>query len=153
MNEVTSMVMAVSVIINIITLLLVAGIYIGHVKNALYMQQLHTGMSSMLGRILSLEATTTKIGNSFTDFINTTGDMLDKVMMMNSSYKMNPLYKTTDGKFTASSIDELVDKIKQSGTEKEYFNDDELDKLKKLFEDADDYLDEDDESDEEPFTK
>lgn len=153
MNEVTSTIIAASFIINIITLVIVAVNYIGNVKNVLYVQQLHTGMTSILARILALEATTTKIGNSFTDFINTTGDMIDKLMMMNSSNRMNPLYKTVDGKFTATSIDELIDKIKQSGSESKYFNEDEIDKLKKMFEDNDDYLDEDDESDQPPFNK
>jgi hypothetical protein len=54
------------------------------------------------------------------------------------------LYKTADGKYTGRSVDELINKIKKDGNSDEYFTDDELDKLKKMF-DPDDDTNEDEE--------
>jgi hypothetical protein len=105
-------------------------------------------MGTIISRLLGMEHMLAKLGNSFTEFINTTGDMIDKLSMM-SMFPMGKVYKTSDGKFTASSIEDLMDKVKNSKKDADYFSDDELDNLKKLFEvneeddddDEDDYLD------------
>lgn len=153
MNGVVLSILIGSIAINLFVLIIVCLMFTSNIKNTLYISQLHTGMTTILGRVLSVEATTVKIANSFTEFINSTGDMMDKLMMINSPNRMNSIYKTTDGKFTASSLDELIGKIKKSGSETDYFNDEELDKLKKMFEESDDYLDEEEDSDDETFNK
>jgi hypothetical protein len=48
------------------------------------------------------------------------------------------LYKTTDGKYSAHTVDELIEKIKKDGAGDDYFDEEELDKLKRLFDTEDD---------------
>jgi hypothetical protein len=64
-------------------------------------------------------------------------DVVDKFEHISGGRGM---YKTTDGKYTARSLEELIYKIKQDDAEDLYFSKDELDNLKKMFEES---LDED----------
>lgn len=105
----------------------------------LQVQQIHVGLSTTLSKIFSIEQILSKIGNSFTEFIQLTENMVDGV-----GGPMNKvLYKTTDGKYAARTIDELIEKIKKDGNGDEYFSDEELDKLKKMFDPEDDFDEED----------
>ncbi len=74
----------------------------------------------------------------FSEFIRLTENVVDTVNGSNSKV----MYKTTDGKYTARTVDELIEKIKRDGNTDEYFTDDELDKLKKMFDPDDDFNDE-----------
>jgi hypothetical protein len=145
--DIATMVTVLSGVINIFLLILLFLTYTNLISIKIYITQLHTGMASILGKLLSVEQMVNKLGVNFTDFINTTGDMIDKFAIMQSSQHNSSVYKTTDGKFTAASIDDLINKIKKAGSESDYFSDDELNKLKKMFDLDDDYLDDDDDED------
>jgi hypothetical protein len=92
-------------------------------------------MSTTISKIFAIEQLIAKMANGFTELIDMTGNMVD------GSYN-KILYKTADGRYTGSTVDELISNIKKDGELDEYFTDDELDKLKKLFE-TDDTFDED----------
>jgi hypothetical protein len=144
---ITEAIFIVSTVMNLLSFILVFLMYthILSIKNTV--NQLKEGMGTIISRMLGMEHVLAKLGNSFTEFMNTAGDMLDKFSMM-SMFPMGKVYKTSDGKFAASSIEDLMDKVKNSKKDTDYFSDDELDNLKKLFEvddddddDEDDYLD------------
>lgn len=145
--DIATIVTILSGVINIFLLVLLFLTYTNLISIKIYINQLHTGMASMLGKLLSVEQMVNKLGMSFTEFINTTGDMIDKFALMQTSGHSGSVYKTTDGKFTAASIDDLLNKIKKAGSESDYFSDDELNKLKKMFDSDDDYLDDEDDDD------
>lgn len=97
-------------------------------------QQMHVGLSTTLSKLFTIEQLLAKIGNGFTEFIGLAENMMDSGT--GSSNKV--VYKTTDGKYTARTVDELIEKIKKDGNSDEYFSDEELDKLKKMFDPEDD---------------
>jgi hypothetical protein len=132
--SITEVLLVVSAVVNVLTILLAFGIfiYILNVKNQI--QHIYQAMSTVLMKLFTLEQLTSKIGNSFADFIKLTEDAFD----FSKDPKNVTLYKTTDGKYSAKTIDELIDKIKKDGSGEEYFNDEELDKLKRLFDNEDD---------------
>jgi len=135
-------VFVVASVINILLLLLVFYLVINIVQMKTYINQMHLGLGNVVGRILGIEQSVMRLGTGFTDFIKTTEDMIDK---MTDELQVNQIYRTMDGKYSAKSLDELINKIKQSGENADYFSDDELNKLKNLFEQDDDSFDEDDE--------
>lgn len=128
-NELVFVVLAV---VNVISLMLIFIMYHHIISMKLHLTQAHTGLATVLGKILNVEMVLSRMSNGFTELINTTGDLLDRVDGPPS------LYKTTDGKYVASSIDELINKMKNDKKDSEYFSDDEVDKLRKLFEPDDD---------------
>jgi len=135
-------VFVVSSVINVLLLFLVFYLVVNIVQMKTYINQMHLGLGNIVGRILGIEQGVIRLGTGFTDFIKTTEDMIDK---MTDELQIGQIYRTTDGKYSAKSLDELINKIKQSGDDTEYFSDDELNKLKNLFEQDDDSFDEDDE--------
>jgi hypothetical protein len=130
----------VSTTVNIISAIIIFLIFVHSLQMKMQMQQMYNGLSTMLNKTFAMEQLLAKVGNGFTEFIRLTDDMMAQ---MNYG-KMGPLYKTTDGKYSARSIDELMRKIKEDGSSDEYFNEDELNKLKNMFESEDDEQDEED---------
>lgn len=128
---------AVSVTINIIMGILTFLLFLSNIQMRTQIQQIHSAMSTTLNKLLFMEQMLSKLGHSFAEFIKIT----DNVMFPSHNQM---LFKTSDGKYAAKSLDELIDKIKNDGSQEEYFNEDEIDKLKKMFE-----TDDDDEQDEE----
>lgn len=129
-------VIIVSTVINVLSLILVFLMYTYLLNLKMQMQQLHAGMSTTLTKLFSVEHTLSKMSNGFTEFIRLTESAMDQM------YSGKALYKTSDGKYSAKSIDELIEKIKKDGTTDEYFSEEELDKLKRLFDNEDDDFDE-----------
>ena len=144
---ITEAVFIVSAVLNLLSFILVFLMYTHVVTIKNTVNQLKEGVGTTISRLLGIEHMLSKLGNSFTEFINSTGDMIDKLSMMSMLQPMGKIYKTSDGKFTATSIDDLMDKVKNSKKETEYFSDDELNNLKKLFDVDDDDEDDDDEDD------
>jgi predicted extracellular nuclease len=95
----------------------------------------------MLGKILSLEQLTGKIANGMTEFINVTGELVERIDMMTGNKQ--PVYRTADGKYSASTLEDLINKIREDNNSDEYFSDDDIKKLRDLFEDDDDDDEED----------
>lgn len=130
-----------SLVVNVFAIVLVFITFINVYTMKLQVQQMYVGLSTTVSKIFSIEQILAKISSGFTEFIQLTENMVDS-----ANGPMNKvLYKTTDGKYAARSIDELIEKIKKDGNNEEYFSDEELDKLKKMFE-SDDDLDEEDEN-------
>lgn len=138
---ITEVVLVISLVVNLFGIVLLFLSFLNIYNMKIQVQQMHVGLSTTLSKLFTIEQILAKIGNGFTEFIHLTENMMDQV-----NGPMNKvLYKTTDGKFTARTIDELIDKIKKDGNSEEYFSDDELDKLKKMF-DSDDDFDEEEEN-------
>lgn len=136
MNE---WVFAVMAVVNVISLVLIFIMYHNMISMKLHITQAHTGLASILSRTLAIEATLVRISGGFTDLVDTTGNLLDRM-----EGSMSPLFKTSDGKYVASSIEELIIKMKTDKKDSEYFSDEEVDKLRQLFEPDDDIDDIDD---------
>lgn len=119
----------VSLVISLFSLIItfLTFLHVLNMKNQV--NQIYTAMSTVLGRIFSIETIVGKMSHGFTEFIRMADNMLGYPSTDNKI-----IYKTTDGKYTAKSVDELIEKIKKDGNSDEYFTDEELDKLKNLFE-------------------
>lgn len=128
-------VLIVSAVINVFCIILAFLMYTHMLNFKNQMQQLHSGMSTALTKLFTVEHMMTRMGNGFTEFIRLAETAMDQ--MGNGK----TIYKTSDGKFTAKTIEELIDKIKKDGSTEDYFSDEELDKLKRLFDNEDDDFD------------
>ena len=129
-------------IINVLLLILTFLMYTYLVSAKVHISQMHVGMSSILGKVMSLEMVTSKMAAGFTEVVTLTEDMIGRLDMPSCGYS-SQVYKTKDGKYTAKSLDELLDKIREDEAESEYFSDTEIDKLRDMFEDDDEDDDED----------
>lgn len=129
-------------VINVLMLFLVFYLVVNILHMKTYINQIHLGLGNAVGRLVGIEQNVLKLGNSFTEFIKMTEGMVDR---MTDDMQINQVYRTSDGKFSAKTLDELINKIRKSGDESEYFSDEEMDKLKNLFEQDEDSFDEDDE--------
>jgi hypothetical protein len=131
-------------IMNLISLVLTFLMYSQFMSTRVYISQIHSGLASVLGKVISVEHTTVKMAQGFTEMIATIESVLSK--LDSSSFKYgNQIFKTKDGKYTGSSVDELLEKIRDAGEESEYFSDTEIDQLRKLFDDGSDDEDDDEE--------
>jgi predicted transcriptional regulator len=111
-------------------------------------QQTHAAMGTLVGRLLVVEQHTAKISQSMVELMNFAEHIMD-----NFEVDITSEYRTPDGKYSARSIDELMEKIKTDET-KNKPSDDFMNDLRNLFENGggDDY-DDDDEDDEEDYKK
>lgn len=109
----------------------------------LLMTQLHTATTTLASRAINQELMISKLGTSFADFVNMASNMIDRIDMVGGSGR---IYKTADGKFSGTSIQDLMDKIKQAGEEDDYISKEDMsndmDRLRKMFEQQDDTDDE-----------
>lgn len=106
-----------------------------------HITQLHAGLGSMLGKILGIEQLTGKLAGGMTEFIDMTGELIERIDMMIGNKQA--AYRTADGKYSASTLEELINKIREDQASDEYFSDDDINKLRDLFEDDDDDEEED----------
>jgi hypothetical protein len=137
-------VVLVGLVVNIFILVLVFLMYTSLISIKMQTNQMHVGMATMVSKLLMIESVLSKLGIGFTEFVNTTSDMLDRLDFIENGPSAK-VFKTPDGKFVAGSIEELMNKIKNSDIKGEYFLEDEIDKLRNLFEENDD--DDDDDED------
>lgn len=134
----------VSTVFNVLCIFLIFVVFANMIKIKTLIEQMHMGLGGVVGKVVAIEQTTNKMAQSFTEFIKMAEAVVDR---MDDDEKISSIYKTSDGKFSARTLDELINKIRSSGEESEYFSSDELDKLKNLFsEDEDLFDDEDDEN-------
>jgi len=134
----TEVILVVSLVIHLFSIIILFLNFINIMNMKAQTQQIHAGLTATLSKVFVMEQLLTKISNSFSEFIRLTENVVDTVNGSNSKV----MYKTTDGKYTARTVDELIEKIKRDGNTDEYFTDDELDKLKKMFDPDDDFNDE-----------
>ncbi len=137
-------VFVVSTVFNVLCMFLIFVVFANMIKIKTLIEQMHMGLGGVVGKVVAIEQTTNKMAQSFTEFIKMAEAVVDR---MDDDERISSIYKTSDGKFSARTLDELINKIRSSGEESEYFSSDELDKLKNLFsEDEDLFDDEDDEN-------
>jgi predicted extracellular nuclease len=134
--SILELVVVISAVVCVLSLILnfIMFVYINSMR--VHTTQLHAGLGSMLGKILSLEQLTGKIANGMTEFINVTGELVERIDMMTGNKQ--PVYRTADGKYSASTLEDLINKIREDNNSDEYFSDDDIKKLRDLFEDDDD---------------
>ena len=137
--SITEVLLVVSTVINVFSIIIIFIMFLNILNMKMQVQQIHTGLSTTLAKLFTIEHVLGKIGNGFSEFIRLTESMVDHVNGTNDKV----LYKTTDGRYTARTVDELIDKIKKDGNSDEYFTDEELDKLKNMFNSDDDNDEED----------
>lgn len=125
-------------VISVISFLINFVMFLKITEMRVHLNQVHASMGSILTRILGLEQITSKLTTGFSEFMDSFGDIIDHLGMMNMNGTHSQLFRTTDGKYSATSLEDLVDKIKKDGKDSEYFKDHSIDDFKNLFEDDDD---------------
>jgi len=137
-------VFVVSTVFNVLCMFLVFVVFANMIKIKTLIEQIHMGLGGVVGKVVTIEQTTNKMAQGFTDFIKMTETLVDRI---DDDDRVSSIYKTSDGKFSAKTLDELINKIRDSGDESEYFSSDELDKLKNLFSEDEDLFDNEDDED------
>lgn len=134
-------IVVVSAVVSVLSLVLNFIMY-GYI-NSMRVQttQMHVGLGSVLGKIIGLEQLTGKIANGLSEFVDVTGNLIDRMDGMTGPN--GQLYRTADGKYTAQTLEELIAKIKSDNADEEYFSDDDITKLRRMFEQDDDEDDSD----------
>lgn len=134
-------IVVVSAVVSVLSLVLNFIMY-GYI-NSMRVQttQMHVGLGSVLGKIIGLEQLTGKIANGLSEFVDVTGNLIDRMDGMTGPN--GQLYRTADGKYTARTLEELIAKIKSDNADEEYFSDDDITKLRRMFEQDDDEDDSD----------
>lgn len=138
--SITEVILIVSLVINLFSIIILFITFLNAINTKNQVQQMYVGLSTILTKTFVIEQSLAKIGNGFTEFIRMTENIVDQMNDVNNKV----VYKTADGKYTARSVDELIEKIKKDSNSEEYFSDEELDKLKKMFDPEDDFDDEED---------
>jgi hypothetical protein len=125
------------VVINIILLFAVILLIRDIVGIKFLSSQMHNGLGNILNRMQQQDMFLNKLGNGFGQFTAMVENLVDK---MNDQLgpRGGMLYRTIDGKYAATSLEDLINKIKDNGEEKSYLSEEEIDGLRKLFEEDDD---------------
>jgi hypothetical protein len=93
--------------------------------------QMYSALTALTARIGEQSTYLQKIGNTLTEFTSLLDDM---VFQINGRNNAGMLYRTMDGKYAAQSLEELIGKIKRDGVEESYLSEEEINGLRKLFE-------------------
>jgi len=139
---VTETVFIVSAVLNVVVLFILLSMYRDTNATKLLIGQIHGALGNVASRVHAQEAYLQKLGSAFSDFTNLMESVAEKIEMV-TNMRQGSVYRTMDGKYAASSLQDLIEKIRKDGVESEYLSEEELEGLRQLF--ADD--DEDDEND------
>ena len=142
----TSILLTAILIFSVLVLLLVFGVFVLVMNLKYQVSQIYSAMTTVVNKIVSIEALTGRLANSFTEYIEIANELADKFGNMPGE-SHQALYRTMDGKYTASTLDQLMDKIKKDGNVDKYLSDD-MENLRKLFESDEDDDDSEDGSEE-----
>lgn len=129
-------VLIVLLVINIIGVFINLSVYRDNNTIKLLMNQMHGAIGTLVGRMQAQEQYLQRLGNAFSDFTNIMESIADKIEHVAPPSGIG-MFRTIDGKYSATSLQELMDKIKKDGREGEYLSDDEIEGLRQLFEDDD----------------
>lgn len=141
----TEVVLVISVAFNITTMFVVLSMYRDMGLMKMLIGQIHGALGNVAGKVHTQEAYLQKLGNAFSDFTNLMESVAEKIDMA-ANIRQGSVYRTMDGKYAASSLQDLIEKIRKDGVENEYLSEEELEGLRQLFSD-----DDDDDSDENEF--
>jgi hypothetical protein len=112
-----------------------------------YAKQTQEMQVGILTHLRGIETVLGKVVAGFTEMVATSEDLMDSIRV-DSMLAGPKVYQTTDGKYVAKSMNELLDKIKQDNQETKYFSEEEIHNLKKMFsEDETTFFDDSDEDD------
>jgi len=122
-------------VLNVLFMALMIPLIKDMVTIKLLMTQIHSATAAIASRTTNQELMISKLGNSFSEFVDMVTNMIDRVDMIAGSGR---IYRTTDGRFSGTSVQELMDKIKEAGEENEYISKEDMindmDSLRKMFE-------------------
>lgn len=128
----------VSLIINAFCLGLIISMGKDAATQKLLTSQMYSAVTTLTTRIAEQSSYLQKIGSTMSELTNLLDDLVfqinNKINMMGHPGMM---YRTMDGKYSAQSLEELIGKIKRDGVEDNYLSEDEINGLRKLFEDED----------------
>lgn len=121
-------------IVNIILLFINLSVYRDVSNFKLLLSQAHAGIAGLSQKLNSQENFLNRLGSAFSDLTNSLESMSEKFQfMLESGPRMGSMYRTIDGKYSASSLEDLLNKIKDDNVEEKYLSSDEMDALRKLF--------------------
>jgi hypothetical protein len=123
-------------IFSLLSLLLVFGVFVLMLNLKNQVSQIYTAMATTVNKLLSIEILTGKMANSFAEYVDVASELVERNRdtMMGDSHQA--IYRTLDGKYTASSLEQLLNNIKKDGNADKYLSDD-MENLRKLFESDD----------------
>lgn len=134
---VSETVLVVLTVVNVIGLFINLSVYKDNNTIKILMTQMHGALGTAVGRLQAQEQYLQRLGSAFSDFTNLMESIAEKIEQASSPSGMG-IFRTIDGKYSASSLQDLIEKIKQDGREGEYLSDDEIEGLRKMFENDDD---------------
>ena len=108
-----------------------------------YVESNNRVLLSVMDQQVIQTALINKLGHTTSDLTNTISDLLDN-MAGEMSNRPGAIFKTKDGKYTATSWEELITRIRNDGMEDKYFSQKDIDELKNMFESEEDDDDEED---------
>jgi hypothetical protein len=138
----SQMVLVGLTIFNVLILILSFMTYIMALNTKHQIGQIYSAMTTTVTKMLAIEQVLAKLVTAFTEFTEVSNDVFDQISMNFGGGISGNLYRTMDGKYSSETLEGLVDKIKKDGKEKDYLTDD-MDQLRKLFENEDDIFDDD----------
>lgn len=133
----TEVVLVISVVLNLVMLFVVLSIYRDSSLTKLLIGQIHGALGNVASRVHAQETYLQKLGSAFSDFTNLMESVAEKIEMV-TNMRQGSVYRTMDGKYAASSLQDLIEKIRKDGVENEYLSEEELEGLRQLFADDDD---------------
>lgn len=144
--ELLKIILVTSTVINFVLLFLILSMYKDNNAQKLLISQMHTALGTAIGKLHMQEMYLQKLGSAFSDFTDLMDGVVEKLNNPMAQFfnEKSALYKTLDGKYTATTIEDLIEKIKNDGMEDKYLSEDEIDNLRRMFESDDDLDDEDD---------
>jgi HAMP domain-containing protein len=135
---ITETVLIILLVVNVIMLSMSMSIYRDNHTIKLLIGQMHSALGNVINRIHAQEVYLQKLGTAFTEFTELMERIADRIELVESSRNFNTgMYRTIDGRYTASTLEKLIEKIKKDGTERDYLSDEELEGLRQLFEEND----------------
>jgi len=113
-----------------VSLWMIAGMWRDSLLTKQHLVELRTMVTGLNLRLLSHEKYFDKLGTGMNQLVSIYNNSMDS-----SGY--HTMYRTMDGKYTAKSLDELMNKLQQDGVAKEYLSEEELEGFRRMFREYD----------------
>jgi len=131
------MLVTISLVFNFITLYLVFRVYNSTERQNIFWEGLRQQLPAFLSNI---NENIGVLNNNFVEFTGAAENMLDEIQglaqfVAHTSHSQGSIFRTKDGKYTAASLDELIEKIKHDEEKENEEENSWSDDIKRLFED------------------
>lgn len=143
---IAEVVLIILLVVNVIMLFMNMSVYRDNHSIKLLIGQMHGALGNTISRIQAQEMYLQKLGNAFSEFTELTERIAERLENDNIRNASMGMFRTIDGKYSAPSLEKLIEKIKKDGNENEYLSEDELDGLRSLFEETNDIDDDEDDN-------